>query len=427
MHNIRKISVSGALIIISFFVQAQSINTYSPYSRFGIGQIPSKGFAATKAMGGLSQGIRNPFGINYLNPASYTSQDTMSFILDFGLETNTTALKSEGQSNSSSAGGLHHVAISFPVTKWWGAGFGIVPFSNVGYKIRHYETNPVILSSIGRIRYYNSGSGGLSQVFFGNAVEPFKNLSLGFNLSYIFGSIDYKNELIFPPSAPSGYYNLSETKNIIVSDVAFSFGMQYTAIFSKENNTSLTLGATLDNETKINAKRKTLSLIDYSSFTDTVSYSEFNEGTLDFPKNLSFGGIFNYRNKILAGFDYSQQDWSKAKFFNASDSLVKSETYKFGLEYTPNPKELRYYYKRIHYRVGGHINNSYLQIGNKQINDIGLSVGAGFPFRNNTHFNFSFELGRRGTTSNGLIRETYGIFNLSITFYDFWFIKQKFE
>ena len=98
MQNIKRTLFTSALIIVSILAQAQSISTYSPYSRYGIGQIPTRGFASTKAMGGVSQAVRNSFGINYLNPASYSAQDTMSFILDFGFETGATTYESKEQS-----------------------------------------------------------------------------------------------------------------------------------------------------------------------------------------------------------------------------------------------------------------------------------------------------------------------------------------
>nr|HPI71741.1 hypothetical protein [Tenuifilaceae bacterium] len=63
-----------------------------------------------------------------------------------------------------------------------------------------------------------------------------------------------------------------------------------------------------------------------------------------------------------------------------------------------------------------------------QIKDYGISFGLGLPFRRtNTSFNCSVEVGRKGTLKDNLVRETYGILNIGFTFYDFWFIKRKFN
>lgn len=426
MHNRKKLLITSALILISIFAQSQSINTYSPYSRYGIGQIPTRGFAQTTAIGGVTQAVRSSVGINYMNPASYTAQDTMSFILDFGLQSGSTKYESLGQSATNGSGGIHHVAISFPVTKWWGASLGIVPYSQVGYKLFRYETDPIILSSIGRIKYFNTGSGGVNQAYIGNAFRPFSNLSVGFNLSYFFGSLDYSNEIIFPSNQTS-YVNTTEKNSVVIGDIALSFGAQYTAYLNKKENTFFTFGATLDNETKINAKQKTFINWQTGNYTDTIIFIDGNNRTIDFPKNISVGVGFNLKHKLFTAIEYSNQDWTNAQILGQNASLTNSQSYRFGLEYTPNLYDLKSYLKRMTYRFGSHYTNTYLNINNHQINDMGLSLGVCFPFRNNSRFNLSFELGSRGTTNSGLVKETYGIVNLSFTFYDFWFMKRKYN
>lgn len=426
MQNVKKSLFTSALIIFSIFAHAQSISTYSPYSRYGIGQIPTRGFAATKAMGGISQAVRSPYGINYLNPASYTAQDTMSFILDFGFETGATTLESQGQSVKNGFGGMHHIAISFPVTKYWGASLGLVPYSQVGYQLKHYETDPFILSSIGRIKYYHEGNGGINQLYFGNAFEPIKNLSLGFNLSYFFGSLNYVNKKVFPSNS-TDFASSTETKSISIQDIALSIGAQYNLYLDNEKKSFLTFGLTFDNENKIRAKRIYYSRLEVGSSSDTITYKDSAYGHITFPRNLSVGVAYNIKNKLFASLEFSTQDWTNAEFLGSKQPLTDSKYYRFGLEYTPNRYDLKSYLKRMSYRIGGHYANTYLKFDGHQINEYALSVGIGVPLRNNTKFNIGYEWGSRGTTSYGLIKENYGILSLSLSFYDFWFMKRKYN
>lgn len=426
MQNIKKSLLTSALIIFSIFAHAQSISTYSPYSRYGIGLIPTRGFAATKAMGGISQAVRNPYGINYLNPASYTAQDTMSFMLDFGFETGASTYESQGQSVKNGFGGIHHIALSFPVTKWWGASLGLVPYSQVGYQIKHYETDPYLLSTIGRIKYYHRGNGGVNQAFIGNAFDPIKNLSVGFNISYFFGSLNYVNKTIFPSNKPD-YSNTIETRSVSLSDVAFSFGAQYNLFLNSDKKNFFTLGLTLDNETKIRGKLKHFAKQDYGDFSDTIPCKDSAYSNISFPKNLSVGLAYSHNNKLFASIEYSAQDWTDASFLGTKQPLTDSKSYRFGLEYTPNRYDLKSYLKRITYRFGGHYSNTYMKFNGHQINEQALSAGISMPFRNNTKFNIGFEWGSRGTTSDGLIKENYGVLSLSLSFYDFWFIKRKYN
>ena len=413
-------------LLVSLPVFSQSFSTFSPYSRFGIGEIRNRGYANTKALGGISQGVRNSKSINFLNPAAYSAQDTMSFIFDFGIEGTGVNYKTNDQANFNSGGNLHHLAIQFPITKWMGASAGIQPYSNVGYRIKDIEMDPYLLSSIGPIKYYHQGKGGITQSYLGLALEPFKGLSIGANMSYFFGSIEHATETIFPARTP--YKSFKRLNSVVVRDVAFSFGAQYAFAFGKDKSYKVVVGGTLDNETAIGAQN--VLFISHLTGTeiDTLTFEEHPKSTIDFPQNVSVGFTFAYKENFMIGADYSSQDWSNAKFLNVSDSLTRSNTLRVGLQFTPNPTDLRSYLKRISYRAGFFYSNTSLKLRENQIKDYGITFGAGLPFkRSNTTFNISCELGRKGTLSNNLIQETYGVVNIGFTFYDFWFIKRKFN
>lgn len=424
MNNSKALFLTLALGVLSFAAFSQSLTTYSPYSRYGLGEIRTRGYANTKAMGGISQGVRQGTWINYLNPASYTSQDSMSFIFDFGVEGTAVNYRSGDQSNTNSTGNLQHLAMQFPVTKWLGASAGIQPYSNVGYRIKHTEMDPYLLSSIGPIKYYHNGSGGISQFYLGTAVEPFKNFSIGVNMSYLFGAIDYKTETEFPEY--TSYIGFEELTSVVVRDIAFSFGAQYTMFFGEDNDYRIIIGATLDNQASLNADHIRFISTPMGSSNDTISYEEDSSSSIEFPSNYAAGFTVSYRNKFMFGAEYSFQDWTKAKFLEANDLLSTSQSIRFGMQYTPNPYDLRSYLKRVSYRAGFYHTNTFLKLRDNQINDYGITFGVGLPLRRSrSTFNISFELGRKGTLNNGLVREDYGIINFGFTFYDFWFLKQK--
>lgn len=59
-------------------------NTSSPYTRYGYGNIIDGGYGQSRAMGGLSYGVRPSQYINAVNPASYTSIDSLTFRFEAG-------------------------------------------------------------------------------------------------------------------------------------------------------------------------------------------------------------------------------------------------------------------------------------------------------------------------------------------------------
>jgi hypothetical protein len=113
--------------------------------------------------------------------------------------------------------------------------------------------------------------------------------------------------------------------------------------------------------------------------------------------------------------------------------MANSHDYIVGLEYIPNAYSLTRYLSRVKYRAGFRYSESYLQLRGSQLTDIGITFGAGFPImdriRRNTQssLNVIFELGRRGTVKNDLIRETFGSLTLQLSLHDYWFQKTKYD
>ncbi|KKL47046.1 hypothetical protein LCGC14_2339460, partial [marine sediment metagenome] len=75
-------------------------------------------------MGGAGIAFRDNNQINYLNPASYTAIDTMSFLFDFGLMGHYTYTETGSVTDDFYGMSMDHLAFAFPVTKWMAASVG---------------------------------------------------------------------------------------------------------------------------------------------------------------------------------------------------------------------------------------------------------------------------------------------------------------
>ncbi len=83
MRRAKKLAVFFIFMGINICLYAQNgIN--SPYSRHGLGLLGDQSVGINKPMGGLGIGLRQTNAINILNPASYSTVDTLTFLLDFG-------------------------------------------------------------------------------------------------------------------------------------------------------------------------------------------------------------------------------------------------------------------------------------------------------------------------------------------------------
>ena len=419
-------------IILTFFspVFAQT-NTDSPYSRFGIGTISPPGFERNRAMGGVGLAFSDNNYINYLNPASYSAQDSMSFLFDFGVTAHYTYTESTNLTDSYYGANFDHLALSFPITKWWAASVGVRPYSKVGYSILVEEFD----DNIGFIDYVYSGQGGLNQLFLGTAVEVFDGLSIGANFKYIFGAIDLDRSVSFPRK---GVYSFTDVESkTIVNDFLIQLGLQYRQRLGEKSD--VTIGVIFDNKSRIAAENRVVKrntfpgsadyINDSTQISPTFILEDYStNGNIVIPFNIGVGLSYRFNDKILIGFDYYKQDWTNTTFFNSNEPLTNSNHFHGGAEYVPDRQALRGYHNRMAYRAGGYFENSYLQLEGEQLKDYGISFGVGLPLRNTrSTFNLAVNAGRRGTLENNLIRENYMFLSFSVTLYDFWFMKRKYD
>ena len=147
-----------------------------------------------------------------------------------------------------------------------------------------------------------------------------------------------------------------------------------------------------------------------------------------FRSSVGAGFALRKGSKWLFGSDFRIQEWEKYSYFGSSDSLGNSFRTSVGIQFVPNERALKSYWKTIQYRAGFHYEKSFLKINGEQLNEMGASIGVSLPIRRaGTSMHFSAEVGKRGTTNNGLIEERYLRFTLGFTINDHWFIKTKYD
>ncbi len=404
--------------------------SHSPYSKFGVGDVSQRGFAQNKALGGIGIGLRYKNQINYLNPASYSSQDTMSFIFDVGLLGNYTVLKTSEYEDITKDINVGHVALGFPIAKFLKSSLGIIPYSKVHYNLvmeENSDDNPDNYS----IAY--SGRGGINQFYLGNSLLIGRNIALGVNVSYLFGVIERTKTVAFDNYEDQAYTYFNDKANI--GGFYLDYGLQFFTDINDKNK--LTFGLTFASKTEINVKYDSIALRDFAPFRiDTLKNNIYSDGAITLPGKIGIGLSYNFDNKLLIGFDFISENWEKAVFPSQGDTMANSSSFRFGIEYTPVPltsQKRSKYWGRIKIRAGGHYAKSYLLINDNQLSDYGISLGIGLPWKNekklftNTYFNFTYELGQRGSIDNSLIKETYNLFTIGLTLYDFWFFKPKYD
>ncbi len=414
------------VFIINSDVLRAQISISSPYSRYGIGDLQNNNSPLNMSMGGISIALKSPYFINTSNPASYSAFDSLSFVFESGAYSNIVQLGTNNLTENGNYTTLSNLKFGCPITKWWRSSIGLLPFSQVGYNIKDIEN----LEDIGKVEYLYKGSGGVNKFYWGNAIKINRNLSVGFNASYLFGTIDKTRYISFPDSV---YFLNLRVKNFTkVNDFYINYGIQYYVKLKK--NLELGSGVIFSNSTKIRAKDNIIAetflpnISGVDIIKDTVENSPDVIGDIILPKNIGIGMVLKKSDKFMIGVDYQWQNWEKYSSFGEKDSLNNSMQLSSGVQIIPNSRSLNNYWEKINYRFGFRYSKTYLELRNNQLNEFGISFGLGFPIkRTNSTINIAAEVGQRGTTEHNLIKENYIKFTLGIAIYERWFIKRKFD
>jgi hypothetical protein len=423
-----RLILSGLILLLCAQITGVNgqIRVNSPYSRFGLGNLVENGMdPRITAMGGLYYGLQGSNLINTANPASYAAFDSTSFVFDGGIFGILTGLHTAALSDQGSYISLSHLLFGFPVTKWWRTSLGILPFSYVGYDIYNTEQ----LEGITKVQNYYQGAGGLNQLYWGNAFKIGKKLSIGFNLKYMFGSIQHNRGISFPDSIEMK--NTFITGSIRPSDIYGEIGFQYRATLPKDM--FMVIGGVFGPQVSINSKATYLATTFNGDITtaqllyDTVEIRLNEKGSFTLPIRIGTGITFGKAGKWVAGTDFLWQNWEKYKYYGQSDSLLNRWNIAVGGEYIPNSRSSDKYLQKVAYRMGFHFGLTPLNLMDKHIQELGISFGIGLPIKKSkSTLNFAATLGRRGTSQNSLIQENFFRFTIGVNVNENWFLKSKY-
>lgn len=409
----------------------------SPYSRFNIGSLEPTGSFRSQAMGGLSTSLRDINSIYFFNAASYTSLDTNSFIFDFGFDYGQNRMSDGDGTYVSDDMNFDHLFMALPLNKRGGLAFGVVPVSNGYYSMIENVTkdHPNYDEVVGEYSSTHKGEGVLTNLFVGAGFNITKNLSAGVNLTILFGKIKRTNSNSFSDDELYNVYSNSSIEELQLGGTNLDYGIQYN--LPLKNNYFLTAGASISTGKNY---RSTYDLTNtkYTAFGTTDTITSIHEKGRDtyIPGTLRIGLSVGKKNKFSAGLEYEAAKWSKAKIPGSVGYAADTRSYAFGAEFIPDKFSNYSLLKKIEYRIGAHMGNEYLIFNGEQIKEIGASFGFGIPLSNSlkdpgrsrSRTNVFFDYSRKsGSVTNGLHTENFYTVGVSLNFYDFWFVKRKYD
>ncbi|MFI3289671.1 MAG: hypothetical protein SNH55_05110 [Rikenellaceae bacterium] len=432
--------VFAFVMLIPTFASAQTqlqvVNTFSPYTMYGLGELQTQGTLQTRSMGGAGVAQRSPSSINLLNPASYSMAIRRGVLFDFGLEGSSyfsTQNVGDVERNSTyTTANFHDIALQLPIVEGLGFGFSVTPYSSVGY----YQSYASIDPSLGYLKMINTGSGDITEVKFGVGWIVAKNLSIGFAAQYYWGSIDryFTAEITSITTSGTALSTVGDD-NISVSKLKGQAGVQWSPIYDAKR--MLTIGATYDIGGELSPRStRVVTALDYSS--DVYAQSDTTTISMVLPRQLSLGLNYSTSKWVVAA-DYTFQNWGDnnddIEFTGTGVEVAYNNvsTIKMGLEYTPRRTDSRHYYRRINYRMGARMGGYQYTFGGEELSTLSITAGAGLPINlvGISKIDLGVEWGTMGTTKSilvdsesvGLVKQNQIKFSLGFTLFgdDYWF------
>jgi hypothetical protein len=415
---------------VSLNTSAQT-TTSSPYSKFGLGELRGDQLPQLRGMGGISTGVRSFdsfFNINVGNPASYSGLRLTT--LDAGLYGTYGSMSRDGVSQTNANFNLSHLNFAIPVSGKSALSFGLMPYSSVGYRF----SSPNTIDTININNVY-SGDGDISKAYFGYGIQFGKHVSLGFNANYLFGKLRNTQEAQYPPAL--GALNSKVERTRLINGLNLDYGIQYSTYFGDDLNMVIGYAGNVSSNMRLKESEAVYRTFG-SSIGDTenvpldsIKFSQGQPKDLTMPLTHKVGISFSKANSWLIGADAHVSNWSDYREGDFNPGLQDSYGFALGGQYTPDITSTKYL-NLVNYRLGINYNKSNIKINNKDVNEMGISVGLGLPLpsnRRNTFYkiNFSAEFIQRGSSDIHLVKENFVNFHLGFTLNDRWFQRYKYD
>jgi len=393
----------------------------SAYSIVGIGDIRYAPGARAAGMGYAGLGLAAPQYINGASPATWFRIDRTRL--------EGSALY-EGFNSTDGAGArylarldFHGALLAIPIAPSEGIVFvgGFVPYSNVNYDTythgSYSRTGTDTVNLDYRLRHV--GTGGLTKALVGFSWLPAPTVSVGASFNYMFGTLTSSIQQIPTQTGFSGglVSNNQSTSGISVTAGVLVNGLGGIA----EALAPFSLGAVVTTRAKLN----TTDDINYEYTLERDTTGE-RRGSLAVPFTYGVGLGYQASERWTLAADYTAQPWSQADFEGSTPAGIR-DSYRIavGAERTGSKDANAGWLDRVAYRLGFTYHQTYYILNNTPINEWGVTAGMAFPLSGESRLNVAGEYARRGSTDNGLIRDSIFRLTFSLNISDLWFIRYE--
>lgn len=407
--------LAGLAFLLPSSTDARSGGSF--YSRYGIGDTRPLFSDRSRAMGGAGIAAQSSGLIDRLNPASLAAITRTRYSL--GVLYQGYSTRDSRNSVFLSGANFEGASLAIPLSPERGIalGLGVSPLSALNYDVSSLESQGNYSYSL-----TYKGDGGLSLAHIGVSTRIGSNVLAGARFNYYFGRLRNITQQQFTGNLFTG---VEAVRNTRLSGVGATFGLIVTGLddlLGLSDGKTLNFGIILSSRSSLTSQEERYYTYSTGAVTTTDSVIAA-ESSLPFPISLGAGISYGTSRVTLAA-DLQYQRWSELTAFVPPGGLFRdSYRYSMGGELIPSHENEASFIESIAYRIGFFYHQSYLQIRNEPIDEIGFTGGFGLPIVGDTRIHVSGEYSLRGTTEKQLQKDKILRISLTLSGSELWFVR----
>lgn len=414
---------------------AQETGITSPYSRYGLGLLGHNQTGFNSSMAGVGIGTARGNEVNPINPASYGQIDSLSFIFDIGASLQQSRYTSGKAHVNATTATLDYATIGWKAARNLGMSIGVMPFSSVGYNTAATKTISENYSHADDVSATSSykGTGGLHKVYLGAGWKPWRYISVGANVGFLWGNMGHVSSITYSDASVTSSMRNYNSK---VRSYSVEAGLQAYIPLGKTDR--LTLGANYSLGHNVNCD----ALMVVGSDSTTV------EDAYQLPHTIGAGLSWEHKGRLRLAADYELQKWGDCRspwlsidaqghetFASNKGYLRNSHRIALGFEYRPMKKGTTWH-EYVTYRCGFALTTPYADVVkpgttalDKGPTSYLATAGVNLPIMNvfggRCSVNAALQYERVQPAFAGQIKENYFRLCIGVNFNEEWFTKWK--
>jgi len=380
----------------------------SLYSTIGLGLPTYDNYGLAKRLGGAGAGVRSPYFLNIINPASQNSIGlSHSFLLDMDVSYNQQKINTGDETISNNFSNLNYFSMWFRLSQKSTVSFGLSPVTVQDYS---YSDTYYFEGMADRYTRIFKGWGNINKVYLNYAKNFGSRLAVGIRPSFIFGN--FQNETTYLDKYDAGFLY---SKQISYSGVGAEAGFQFNLLQNETH--SLTFGTT--GQWYSNLVGTKTSQVETYATSEVLYVADEIDSDYQLGSTVRSGLSFQNRSwtigaDVLYGFPTPDNDYS-----------IANQVYSLGAEFIPDYFSSDYI-KQMSFSLGMNYDTGSIQIEGAKVSAYEVSSSVGLPLNRSSRLNIGYKYRDMGDIDI-ISKESLNTITLNFTFGDIWFFRRKFE